>query len=35
MKLTCQNCKHEWEYGGRSKYYASCPVCHYKVRVRR
>lgn len=36
MKLKCHNpeCGHEWEYKGNSKFYASCPVCHYKVRIR-
>ncbi|MHC1635882.1 MAG: hypothetical protein ACXQTS_04575 [Candidatus Methanospirareceae archaeon] len=32
-KLRCQHCGHEWEYRGKAKYYATCPVCHYKVRV--
>lgn len=33
MKLTCQNCQYEWDYGGKSEWYASCPRCHYKVRI--
>lgn len=32
MIIICQNCKHEWNYKGNSKY-ATCPECHYKVNV--
>ena len=35
MILKCKNCKHEWDYNGKSLYYATCPACHYKVRVER
>ena len=31
--MICHNCKHEWKYKGNSVYYATCPKCHYKVRV--
>ena len=24
-----------WFYKGKSKYYASCPNCHYKVNIRK
>ena len=34
MRLRCRHCGHEWDYKGRSKYYATCPVCYYKVRIR-
>jgi hypothetical protein len=33
MKLKCQHCFHEWEYKGVGAFYASCPRCHYKVKV--
>lgn len=31
--MECHNCHHKWDYKGNSKVYATCPVCHYKVRV--
>ncbi len=34
MKLKCNNCKYEWEYKGKSKYYATCPRCLQKVKIR-
>lgn len=35
MKLKCPNkkCRYEWEYSGKGKFYTSCPVCKYNVRV--
>jgi len=35
MKLKCPNkkCGYEWLYEGKSKFYAHCPRCLYKVRV--
>jgi len=33
MKLTCNHCDYTWEYGGSQKYYATCPQCHYKVKI--
>lgn len=35
MKLKCRNkrCKYQWEYGGKAKFYASCPRCRANVRV--
>lgn len=33
MKIECQHCGYEWEYGGSSEYYATCPRCLYKVPV--
>lgn len=33
MKQKCQNCDYEWEYGGSSEYYATCPRCLRKVKV--
>lgn len=34
-KLECKSCGYEWEYGGASDYYASCPRCLAKVRVKK
>ena len=31
--MKCNHCGHVWEYRGRSRYYATCPVCHYKVNI--
>lgn len=31
MLLKCENCKYEWEYRGKSGYYATCPRCLRKV----
>ena len=35
MIQNCKNkkCLHEWDYKGEAKFYASCPVCHYKVKI--
>lgn len=35
MKLKCTNkkCLYEWEYNGKSDFYATCPRCLSKVRV--
>lgn len=33
MELECQNCGNEWDYQGESDYYATCPNCHYKVKI--
>ena len=35
IKLKCNSCKYEWEYKGKSNYYASCPRCLSKVKVNR
>ncbi|MFW6121147.1 MAG: DUF1660 family phage protein [Petrotogales bacterium] len=33
MKLKCQNCGYEWDYNGKSDFYASCPRCKSSVNV--
>jgi len=33
-RLKCRNCGYEWEYGGKSKWYATCPKCLRKVSVK-
>ncbi|MBI1969311.1 nucleotidyltransferase family protein [Candidatus Woesearchaeota archaeon] len=35
MKLKCRNkqCRHAWDYGGKAKFYASCPRCKSSVRI--
>lgn len=35
MKVKCNHCGYEWEYRGKSKYYATCPSCLRKVRIKR
>lgn len=36
IKVICSNqeCLYEWAYGGKSKWYASCPRCHSNIRIR-
>ena len=36
MNVTCNNkeCKYEWDYKGKGKWYASCPQCHNQNRIR-
>ncbi len=33
MELECKSCGYEWDYKGESDYYATCPNCHYKVKI--
>jgi len=35
MKLRCtrKDCKYEWAYNGKSKFYATCPRCLGKVKI--
>ncbi|MDI6884554.1 MAG: nucleotidyltransferase family protein [Hadesarchaea archaeon] len=33
MLLRCGRCGYEWDYGGKSEWYASCPRCRTTVRV--
>jgi hypothetical protein len=37
MKLKCNNkkCLNEWEYKGKSEFYATCPKCYNKVKVKK
>lgn len=35
MKLKCNHCNYEWEYKGGGKYYATCPKCLYKVKLKK
>ena len=36
MKLKCNNqrCLYEWNYNGKNPFYATCPRCLLKVRVK-
>jgi len=36
MKLKCsrKDCLYEWNYKGNQKFYASCPRCLSKVRIK-
>ena len=31
--LICQHCDYRWDYQGESEYYATCPRCHYKIKI--
>jgi len=35
VRLECPRCGKKWEYGGKNKYYATCPDCKTSVKVRR
>ena len=37
MKIKCtkEDCQHEWDYKGKSKFYATCPHCYRKVNVKK
>ena len=37
MKLKCNNkeCNYEWDYNGLHEFWASCPRCLSKVKLRR
>ena len=35
MRLKCKRCGHEWDYKGKNPYYATCPFCLSKVKVKR
>jgi hypothetical protein len=37
MKIRCNNekCKYEWDYQGDNIFYATCPRCLNKVKVRK
>ena len=34
MKTRCKRCLHDWDYGGKSEWYATCPNCYNKHRIR-
>jgi len=36
MKLKCsrKGCEYKWDYNGKNKWYATCPRCLTKVRVK-
>jgi hypothetical protein len=31
--LVCGRCRHYWEYSGKNKYVATCPICHVTVYI--
>lgn len=35
MKLKCQRCGNEWEYKGKSEYYAPCSKCKTSVSIKK
>jgi len=35
IKLTCSKCGYSWHYNGESKFYAHCPRCNYKIKIRK
>jgi len=35
MKLRCRRCGHVWDYKGKRKFYASCPICKNSVNIQK
>ena len=37
IKLRCPNkeCENEWEYNGKSKFYACCSNCHTTINIKK
>ena len=33
IKLKCYKCDHEWNYGGKGQFYATCPNCYRKILI--
>jgi hypothetical protein len=33
MLQKCNHCKYTWDYKGKRVFYATCPMCLYKVRI--
>lgn len=33
MELKCKRCEKEWNYNGKSEFWATCPNCLTKVKV--
>ena len=33
MIVKCKKCGHEWNYNGKSKYYATCSMCMLKTKI--
>ena len=31
MRIKCKNCEYEWDYKGKSRYFATCPRCLRKI----
>lgn len=33
--IRCHRCKHEWNYGGKNVYVATCPHCRTQLSIRK
>jgi len=33
VRCTHEDCRHEWNYKGTSRFYLTCPHCYRKVKV--
>lgn len=31
--MKCKRCEYDWDYKGKSEWYATCPRCYNKVRI--
>lgn len=36
MRIRCtkEGCKYAWDYNGKSKFYATCPRCLSKIKIK-
>jgi len=35
MELKCKNCQYGWNYNGKNEFWATCPHCLNKVKVKK
>jgi len=35
LKCTNKECNYEWEYKGKSPFYATCPRCYRKINIKK
>lgn len=33
MEIKCDNCGHEWDYRGKTKWYLACPKCKNTINI--
>ena len=33
MEIKCNNCGHEWDYHGKTKWYLACPKCKNTINI--
>jgi len=35
MKLKCYHCGYVWNFKGKQPYFATCPRCNWRLRIKR